>query len=194
MLLIERDALVAEWCASDHLGAVLPADHEIIDGSHAVRAMIAELAGAAGDDEELYDACAALGRFIANHGGSPTLASQTIDHVGDAFGAQGANWLLAARAAVVEGFSSTLLERAQQEAMQSWDFPKCVVPLSETRVAIAAGYPSDDPELLLEWAANIAKAVALQGVRRAFVSGPDPARAAVEEALAVVGVQVDRRL
>ena len=114
--------------------------------------------------------------------------------MGDAFGAQGANWLLAARAAVVEGFSSTLLERAQQEAMQSWDFPKCVVPLSETRVAIAAGYPSDDPELLLEWAANIAKAVALQGVRRAFVSGPDPARAAVEEALAVVGVQVDRRL
>jgi hypothetical protein len=190
----ETEARVAAWCARDDRCAVLPADHKVIEASRSVRAMIADLARAAGADEELYDACAALGRLIAASGGSPTLASQTIDHAGDALGAQGAPWLAPARAAVIEGFACTLLERAQEDAMHGWDFPRCVVPLSETRVAIAAGHPSDDPELLSEWAATIAKAVALQGVRRAFVSGPDPARSTVEDALAVVGIQVDRRL
>ncbi|HEX4628396.1 MAG TPA: hypothetical protein VH137_06350 [Gemmatimonadales bacterium] len=190
----ETDALVAAWCAHDDRSAVLPADHEVIEMSRSVRAMIADLAREAGADEELYDACAALGRLIASGGGSPTLASQTIDHAGEALGARGAPWLPAARGAVIEGFACTILERAREDAMHSWDFPKCVVSLSETRIAIAAGHPSDDPELLAEWAATIAKAAALQGVRRAFVSGPDPARTSVEDALAVVGIQLDRRL
>lgn len=186
--------MVAAWCAADHGCAVLAADHEIIEGSRTMRAMIADLARSAGADDELYDACATLGRFVAQHGGSPTLASQTIDHAGDALGAQGATWLAPARAAVLEGFASTLLERAREDAMRSWDFPRCVVALSETRIAIAAGHPSEDPELLSEWAAKIAKAAALQGVRRAFVAGPDLARTTVEEALAVVGIQLDRKL
>ncbi len=190
----EGETLVAAWCAGDHVCAVLPADHEIIDGSRSLRAMIADLARAAGADEELYDACAMLGRFIAQQGGSPTLAAQTIDHAGDALGVIGAAWLAPARAAVLEGFASTLLEKAQHEARRSWDFPKCVVALSETRIAIAAGYPSDDPELLSDWAAKIAKAVALQGVRRAFVSGADPARTSVIDALSVVGIHLDRSL
>jgi hypothetical protein len=190
----ERDTLVASWCASDHLCAVLPADHEVIDGSLSIRAVIADLARSGGADEELYDVCAMLGRFVAQQGGSSTLASQTIDHAGDAFGAEGAPWLAHARASLVEGYASSLLERAQEDARRSWDFPKCVVSLSGTRIAIAAGYPSEDPELLSEWAAKIAKAAALQGVRRAFVSGPDRARTSVEDALTVVGIELDREL
>ncbi len=190
----ERDRLVAAWCAGDHLFAVLPADHAIIEGSLSLRSMIADLARSGGTDEELYDVCAMLGRFVAQHGGSSTLVSQTIDQAGDAFGARGAPWVAPARAALVEGYASTLLEKAEEEARGNWDFPKCVVALSETRIAVAAGYPSEDPELLSEWAAKIAKAAALRGVRRAFVSGPNLARTSVEDALAVVGIQLDHEL
>ena len=57
-------------------------------------------------------------------------------------------------------------------------------------IAIAAGFPSDDPELLREWAAHVAKGAALLGVRQAFIAGPDAARAAVADALDLVGIEV----
>ena len=188
MAATEHETTVAAWCARDRSSAVLPVDHQAIDESTAVRAMIVELSRAGGSDEELYDACAVLGRLIARRGGSPTLASQTIDHAGEVLGVRGAPWLVHARAALVEGFTSCLLEKALEDSMRDWEFPKCVVALSETRIAIAAGHPSTDPEILSDWASRIAKAAALQGVRRAVVSGREPARAAVEDALAVIGI------
>jgi hypothetical protein len=188
----EHDCLAVAWCKADRSCAVVPADHRIIDESASVRVMIVGFARLGGSDEELYDACAVFGRLIARLGGTPTLASQTIDHAGDVLGAPGARWVGPARAALLEAFASALLEKARQDAMESWDFPKCVVPLSETRIAIAAGHPSEDPEVLSDWAARIANAAALKGVRQAVVSGAEPARAAVEEALAVVGIDFGR--
>ncbi len=184
----DSEALVAAWCDLDRGAAVLEADREIVDASRSLRAVIAGFALAGGSDEEIYDACAALGRLIAQRGGSPTLASVTIDHAGDALGVRPTAWLAPGRAAVAEGFTRTLLERMQQDTLESWDFPKCVVSLPGDVIAIAASLPSDDPELLAEWAARIAKAAALQGTRQAYVQGPDAPRTAVEDALELVGI------
>jgi hypothetical protein len=184
------DPVMAAWYASDQARAVLPADRELIESTRSVRALICELARAGGSEDELYDACAVLGRLIANQGGSPTLASVTIDHACSALGASDAPWAVPARAAVAEGFAAALVEGARQQAMKAWDFPSCTVPLGEAAVAIAADYPSDDEELLAVWAANVAKAAALGGVRRAIVAGNERASAAVVEALEFAGVEV----
>ena len=189
----DSDALVAIWCELDRRSALAPADHEVVEASRPLRAVIAGFALAGGSDEEIYDACASLGRLIAQRGGSPTLASATIDHAGDALGVRPAAWLAPGRAALAEAFTRALLERAQQESMRGWEFPRCAVLLPGGVIVIAAGFPSEDSELLGEWAARIAKAAALRGVRQAFVSGPEAARTAVEEALDVVGIAVARQ-
>jgi hypothetical protein len=189
----DDEALVDAWCELDRGAAVLEADREIVDASRPLRAVIAGFALAGGSDEEIYDACASLGRLIAQRGGSSTLASATVDHAGDALGIRPASWLAPGRAAVVEGFTRELLERAHQDALRTWQFPRCAVALPGGVLAVAAGFPSDDPELVREWAAGIAKAAALQGIRQAFVSGPDESRAAVEDAFDVVGIRVADR-
>ena len=186
----DDEALVDAWCELDRGCAVLEADREIIDASRPLRAAIAGFALAGGSDEEIYDACASLGRSIAQRGGSPTLASASIDHAGHALGLGRAGWLASGRAALAEAFTRELLERANQDALDGWQFPRCAVAMPGGVLAVAAGFPSDDPELLREWAAGVAKAAALQGIRQAFVSGPAASRAAVEEAFDVVGIQV----
>jgi hypothetical protein len=127
---------------------------------------------------------------MAQRGGSPTLASATLDHAREALGAPAAPWLPAARAAVAEGFAAQLVEDARRDAMQAWEFPSCAVPLGEAAMAIAAGHPSDDDEVLAGWAARVAKTAALKGIRRAVVSGHEPARAALLDALGLVGIEV----
>jgi hypothetical protein len=186
---MDRDAAIATWCALDHASALGPADREIAGTGASLRAVILEFAQAGGDDEEIYDACAQLGRMVAEQGGSPSFASGTMDHAAQALGVPGAAWLAASRAAVTEAFIEALLEKTRQESRTSWEFPRCAVALAAQSIAIAAGYPSDDAELLAEWAARIASEAALRGVRRAIVSGPGPARAAVLDALAVVGIE-----
>jgi hypothetical protein len=190
MAVNEREAVVAAWCARDRESAVLPADRQIVDASAALRTWIVDRALSAGPHDDLYDACAILGRFIAQRGGSPTLASLTINHAADALGVRGSTWIAPACAAVAEGFAATLVESALRSAMHAWEFPSCAVALDESTIAVAAGHPSDDPEVIAAWAARIAKAAALKGVRRAIVSGGDMARSAVVDALALVGIEV----
>ena len=186
----DLDTLVAAWCDLDRRVVVAAADPDIIVASGPLRTVIARFALAGGTDEEIYDACASLGRFVAQRRGSPTLASATIDHAADALGVRPAAWVAAGRAALTEGFMRAQHERVQQDALRSWDFPRCAVAISSDTIAVAAGLPSDDPELLAEWAASVAKAAALQGVRRAFVAGPEAPRAALEDALDLVGIKL----
>lgn len=186
----DRNALVQAWCESDLSRAVLPADRDIIDGSTTVRALIVDLVLTDGPCDELFDACAVLGRLLAQRGGSPTLASATVDHAADVLRARNAPWVIPARAALYEGFASTVIETARREAMETWEFPNCVVPLGEAALAIAAGHPSDDNEMLSAWAARVAKGAALRGVRRAVVSGGERATAALVDSLYLVGVEV----
>jgi hypothetical protein len=187
----DRDAIVEAWCAKDRARAVLPADRAIVDGSGAPRALIVDLVLSGDPEDELYDACGVLGRMIAQRAGSPTLASATVDHAAEAMGLRGAPWLSPARAAVAEGFAGALVEEAGREAAQAWEYPNCTVKLPDGTMAIAAGHPSDDEETLAAWAGRVAKEAALQGVRRAAVSGNPSARAAVIEALGLAGIAID---
>jgi hypothetical protein len=193
MIETNRDAIVEAWCAKDRARAVLPADRAIVDGSIAPRALVVDLVLAGDPEDELYDACGVLGRLIAQRAGSPTLASATIDHAAEAMGMAHAPWLAPARAAVAEGFAGALIEDARRESAQAWEYPCCAVPLDEGSIAVCAGHPSDDDELLAAWAGRVAKAAALKGIRRATVSGNASARAALIEALDLVGVEVETR-
>jgi hypothetical protein len=187
----DREALLAAWSAKDRGRAVLPADRAIVEDSASIRALIIDVMLAGGPEDELYDACAVLGRFIAQRDGSPTLASVTLDHAAEVLELGAAPWLAPARAAVAEGFTATVVEDAQLEALRTWEYPSCVVPLGQAGLAIAAGHPSDDEEILAAWAGRLAKAAALAGIRRAVVSGGELATAALVDALTLVGIEVN---
>jgi len=189
--MVDRAAILASWVEADRCRAVLPADRDIIEASSALRELIVDVLLSRGELDELYDACAMLGRMIAARGGSPTFASATLDGVSEAMGGKEAPWLVAARATVVESFSAALAESARSEADLGWEFPSCAVPLGQAAVAIAAGLPSDDDEQIAAWAARVAKAAALSGVRRAVVSGGERACAALLDAFALVGVEAN---
>jgi len=188
----DRSAIVAAWSAKDRERAVLPADREIVDASSNTRNLIVELVLGGAAEDELFDACAVLGRLIAQRGGSPTLASATLDHAAESLDARTAAWLAPGRAALAEGFAATLIEDAQRAAMQAWEFPSCTVPLGQAALAVAAGHPSDDDEVIDAWAARVAKSAALAGVRRAVVSGGERACDALVDAMTLVGIDVHK--
>jgi len=183
-------ALLAAWCERDHARALLPVDHRIIDSTHAARALVVEQLLAATHGRDLYNACAVLGRLIAERGGSPTLAAATIDAAHAALGGGDAPWLAPARAALAEGFAAARLEDARREAGAAWDFPRCAVDVGDGAIAIAAGFPADDGEALAAWASRVAHGASLAGARRAIVSGGDAARAALADALHLAGIEV----
>jgi hypothetical protein len=183
-------AAVTAWCELDRARAAWPGDREVIEATASLRALVVERARARATDpadDELFDACAILGRRIAWGHGSVTLAAWTADHAGEALGAGGAEWVRPAGAAVVEGYVAEVLDAARAEALSSWEFPHCVVSLAAASVAIAAGYPSSDPEAIAEWAARVARAAAVRGVRKAFVTGAHAAT--VAEALLLTGIE-----
>ena len=191
MPMLERNTVISAWDALDLASAVLPADREIVAASEGVRTLIVDLILAAHSVEELYDACAVFGRIIAQRAGSPTLASATLDHLGHVLALVDPAWLRPAKAALAEGFASSLSEGVRREVMRSWEYPHCTVRIDSATLAVAAGHPSDDSEILSAWASRIGKAAALTGVRRAVISGAShPAVAAVADALVFVGIEV----
>jgi len=189
----DRDSLARDWSASDTACATAPVDRAIVEDIAAVRTLIIDLLLAGDRGDELYEACAVLGRLIAQRSGSPTLASGTVDHVARALGAGGEPWVGPARAAVAEAFVAAVTDQTQGEALRAWEFPACTVPLGDATIAIAAGFPSADGEALSAWAARVAKAAALEGVRRAVIAGTDGACAALADTLGLVGIEVERR-
>jgi hypothetical protein len=186
---MKTEDVLRAWADKDRAVVVLPADREAVEAS-APRALIVERAIAGGPEDELYDACLMWGRLLGQRGASPTFASSSLEHAAEALGARSAPWLPAARAAVAEGFVAAMVEDARDQAMHSWEYPSCVVPLGEAALAIAAGHPSDDDEVLAAWAGRVAKAAAMSGVRRAVVAGGERARAALLDALGLVGIEV----
>src|ERR1700678_3388949 len=125
-------ALVKVWCDLDRSRAAWPSDHEVIGASASIRALVVERARARAVDpteDELFDACAVLGRRIAEACGSATLAACTADHAGEALGVPAAEWVRPAAAAVVEGYVAGTLDAAHRAALDPWEFPRCVVPV-----------------------------------------------------------------
>ena len=74
------------------------------------------------------------------------------------------------------------------EASGQWEFPRCAVPLEDSAIALAAGYPDDDEDALAAWASRVANGVARAGYRRAVLAGSERLGcAALEDALSPRG-------
>jgi hypothetical protein len=187
---MDAEDLVAAWTARDHTRALLPEDHAAIDGTHAARTVVIEriLSGAHAD---LFHGCLVLGRLLAVHGASPTLATATIDGAIEVTKAAG-EWIGSARAALAEGYAAARRDAARAEAMAEWDYARCAVKIDGETTAFAAGAPEDDEEALHDWAAKVAVRAQRDKVRRAIVGGAARPRAALEDALALAGIHVVR--
>lgn len=184
------DLLVDAWCARDRALAFLEADRVVIEATREPRALILERIRGGAPDADLFHACAVLGRLIAAHGGSPSLASGTIESAREILPELEGGAARGARAALAEGFVAARAEAAFAEARERWEYPACVVPLEDATVAIAAGYPEEDEDALAAWAARVASEVARAGYRRAILAGSEKARALVADALELAGVKV----
>jgi hypothetical protein len=188
------DEIVAAWNARDHLRALVPLDHAVIDATDGARAFVVEQILAEGH-ADLYDAWLILGRLLAVRGGSPTLAAGTLDGALAALppaerdGAEG-TWAASARAALAEGFDAGRMEAARGEALATWDFPRCAVRVDDATTAFAAAPPDDDADAVSAWAARTALAAQRARVRRAIIDGPDAPRRALADALSLAGIEL----
>jgi hypothetical protein len=195
------DALVERWCREDHERALLPGDHEVIEATRAMRALVVAGIRGAIDARDLLHACWRLGNLVGLRGGSPTLLGSTLDgaHVAEewpdratgappARGERTCPWI-AMRAALCEGFASARLDMDRAEAIRAWDYPSCAVRIDDETIAVTCGLPDDDPDVRSAWADRVASAAARAGVRRAYVSGREPVVRALLDSFAVVGIE-----
>jgi len=199
---MDAEKLVAEWSARDHGRALVPEDHAAIDATFAARMFVIERI-CAGAHADLFNGCLVLGRLLASHGASPTLVSATLDGAIDVTrareggahaepGAPSDDWIASARAALAEGYAAARMDAARAEALAGWDYARCAVKIDDVTTAFAAGLPDDDEEAVLDWAAKVALCAQRDKVRRAIVGGAPRPRAALEDALALAGIEVVR--
>jgi hypothetical protein len=196
--------IVESWRVADHKSAFLEADHEVIDATWPLREVVVEALlradGAPGDgDRDLFHACGALGRALAEKGGSPSFAAGTVDRLFAVLESDGTlvsasvrpspSLALSMRASIFESYVFALMAGGREDARRGWAYPACVVPLEDGAVTVAAGHPTEDAEALASWASGVAHALSLGGVRRALVSGSPEAVGALTEALDIAGIR-----
>jgi hypothetical protein len=185
------EMLVDAWCAHDQKYALISVDREIIEETRSLRALICEEAIAHRTDREIFNAWARLGHMIGERGGSPTLAASTADGLQKALdGEKSGVDLPHARVAIAEGFAAALHDNARAEMLATWDPPHCVVRVDASTVAISAGFPDDDHDLLEAWAARVTQWVIADKKRNAIVTGRDAAVRSLVDALTLVGITV----
>jgi hypothetical protein len=197
------DGIVEAWCEMDHGLAFLASDHDAVEATRALRALVVEslLHDPDCKGRDVLHAFGSVGRVVAERGGSPTLAASTIDgllaaltSVGIAPGASGYPFATPARAAVAESYVLARGAACRAEAVQAWEYPACAVPVTDELIAIAAGYPDDDDEALAGWASRVVRGITVGGMRKAVLSGSAKAIAALEDALELAGIErVERR-
>ncbi|MGH7282677.1 MAG: hypothetical protein ACRELY_14210 [Polyangiaceae bacterium] len=188
---MEREAIerfVDAWCACDADRGFLPTDREVVEATRSIRALVVEETDRGGRD--LLNACARLGRMIAERGGSPSLMAATADGLARALGTASTFDEHAVRVALAEGFAAARLEIARAESLAAWDPPHCIVRVDADTIAVAAGFPDDDHDALEAWSAKIAQAALSCGARTAFVAGRAAAVRAATDALTLVGVTI----
>ena len=130
--------------------------------------------------------------MIGARGGSPTLLEATAEGLALAIGSRAKIDRLEVGVALAEGFAAARADSARDERLATWEPPHCLVPIDESEVAIAAGFPDDDPDALSSWAGKVAQAVLAHGARNARVTGRPAAVTAAVDALTLVGVTVAR--
>jgi hypothetical protein len=191
---LDAERALGTWREHDEKHALHGADRDAIGSTDAPRALVLELLARPGPARDLYNACARLGRLLADAGASPSLAVATIDGAADALGALGIAYdlerLAPARASVAEGYFAVIIEGERVAARRVWDYPACAVPISKDTVAIVAGYPADDGEGLADWSARVALAVSREGYKHAVLAGSEAAKTELGQALSLVGVEL----
>jgi hypothetical protein len=190
----QAERALASWREHDATHGLHRADREAIGTTDAARALVLELLARPGGGRDLFNACARLGRLLADAGASPSLAVATLDGAARALTelgiAYGAERLSPARASLAEGYFAVTVEGEHAAARRAWEYPACAVQVSEDTVAIAAGHPVDDSEALADWSARVALAVSRDGYKRALLAGPKAAAAELAQALSLVGVEL----
>jgi hypothetical protein len=176
---------------ADRLRAVGASDPSAIAGTENARALVLERLTQEPLGKDTLHACGVLGTMLAREGASPTLAAATMDGaaavVGDVRG------MGAARAAFAEAYAKGRDEALRAAQLARWDAPSCVVPIGDGTFAVAAGVPDDDGEALQRWADGTATWLRKARARRVVCAGGDRACAALGEALAVFGVEMERK-
>jgi hypothetical protein len=195
----DAERALASWREHDAAHALHAPDRAAIRGGDALRALVLELLVRPNRGRDLFNACARLGRLLADAGASPSLAGATIDGAAAALSELGVTCdpgrVSPARASVVEGYVATVVENERAAARRAWDYPSCAVRVTKEAVAIVAGYPVDDGEALADWSARVALGVSKDGYKRAIVSavagpGGERAQAELTQALSLVGVDL----
>jgi hypothetical protein len=188
----DAEHAIAVWREHDAAHALHGHDRDVVRASDAPRALVLEHLARPGPVRDLYNACAWLGRLLADAGASPSLAVGTIDGAASALSELGIAYdparLPPARASIAEGYFAAVLESERKAARRAWEYPACAVKVAKDVVAIVAGYPADDGEALADWAARVALAVSREGYRSAVLAGEPAAKAELGNALSLLGV------
>jgi hypothetical protein len=204
---------LAAWREHDIARAIHPADRAAIASTESARTLVLELLAAPGDvrpkpPRDLFNACAALGRLLADAGASPTLAALTMDGAAAAICNADPARLSSARAALVEAYVAARADADRKLARRAWEYPACAARLDKETAAVVAGFPmsggdggdggaggaggisgDNDAEELSEWAARVALAASKDGIKTVVLSGPDAARRELAAALDLVGIE-----
>ena len=188
---------LARWAEADSIRALHPADRDVIEATEAARSLVLDLFGASAPARDLFNACARLGRLMAEGGASPSLAAGVIDTAVKALADVGLahepSRIAPARASVIEGYVAAVREREQLTARASWEPPACVVTIEPGVAAVACGYPTDDADALSEWASRVAGQLVRAKIRTVILSGSAAARTEVGAAVDLVGIAVLER-
>lgn len=176
--------MLAAWTATDACRAVTDVDRSLGPALENARVCVLENLGG----RDGHNAAALLGRLIAARGGSASFVSGELDTLAPLLSSEE---LVVMRAALFEGYARALADESVLVRDRAWEPPACVVPLGDNRVAIAGGFPNDSADALVSWADRVASWAVRAKVRRAVLSGPPSVRAALHDALSLVGVEVD---
>ena len=190
----DAERALAAWREHDAAHALHSHDRDAIRATDAPRALVLEHLARPAPARDLYNACARLGRLLADVGASPSLAVATLDGAARALADVGKACdparLPPARASMAEGYFASVLEAERVAARRAWDYPACSVRVAKDVIAIVAGYPADDGEALADWAARVAVGVSRDGYRSAVLAGSEGAKAELTQALSMVGVSL----
>lgn len=187
---LQRALLV--WREHDAAHALHGADREAIEATDSARALVLDLLARSGPARDLYNACARLGRLLADAGSSPSLAVATLDGAALALASLDVvvddARIAPARASIAEGYFAVTIEGERLAAQRAWEYPHCSVRVASDTVAIVAGFPVDDGEALADWAARVALAASRDRFQRAILAGEGVAKAELAQALALLGI------
>jgi hypothetical protein len=190
----EGERALAAWREHDVGQALHAPDRDAVRATDAARSLVLDLLARPGHGRDLYNACARLGRLLADAGASPSLAVATVDGATRALATIGVacddGRLAPARASVAEGYFAGVLETERAAGRRAWEYPACAVRVAKDTVALAAGYPADDGEALADWAARVALCVSRDGYKQAILAGSAAAKGELQQALALVGVEL----